>query len=179
MKFIKVAFYCLVLALPYSTHAQAKSGQATLESLHGFVQNFYDWYVPNALSDSADSAWNLALKVKGSVFSHQLARALREDSAAQAEAEGEIVGLDFDPFLNSQDPGEHYKVGRITQKDDSYWVDIHSVSSSGRVYEKPSVVAEVVRKNGQWHFVNFHYSSGNDLLGVLKELKESREKPSS
>ncbi|WP_159082166.1 hypothetical protein [Rhodanobacter thiooxydans] len=126
-----------------------------------------------------DPAWSLALKARGSVFSHQLAKALEEDSAAQTRAEGEIVGLDFDPFLNSQDPGQHYKVGRITQKGDSYWVDIHDASSSGWLHEKPGVIAEVVRKNGQWHFVNFHYSNGRDLLDALKELKASRGKPSS
>jgi hypothetical protein len=59
---------------------------------------------PKSLKDGTDTAWNLAIKTKSSVFSPQLALALKEDSAAQAKAEGEIVGLDFDPFLNSQDP---------------------------------------------------------------------------
>jgi hypothetical protein len=176
MKLMRSALCCLLLSVPFGLHAQAQGGRNTLDSIRGFVQGFYDWYVPKSLNESAGPAWNLAVKIKNSVFSPQLAQALREDSAAQAKAEGEIVGLDFDPFLNSQDPGRHYRVGKITQQGESYWVDVHSVSS-GKMSVKPSVVAEVVQKNGQRHFVDFHYSNGHHLLRVLKELKDSREKP--
>ena len=176
MKLMRIAHCSLLLLLPLGFHAQAQGGQTAVDSARGFVQGFYDWYVPKTLNDSAGPAWNLAIKVKRSVFSPQLAQALKEDSAAQAKAEGEIVGLDFDPFLNSQDPGRHYRVGKITQKGESYWVDVHSVSP-GKLSLKPSIVAEVVQKNGQWCFVDFHYLNGHDLLGVLKELKESRAKP--
>jgi hypothetical protein len=164
----------LLLVLPYSLQAQAQGSKEVPQSLRGFVQGFYDWYVPKALSDDSNPAWNVALKTRGRCFSSELALKLREDSAAQAKAEGEIVGLDFDPFLGSQDPGKHYEVSKIAQKDESYWVDIHSVSS-GKRQEKPSVIAEVVQKNGQWLFVNFHYPDGRDLLGILKSLRESRE----
>lgn len=147
-----------------------------MDSVRRFVQEFYDWYVPKTLNDNSSPAWNFAINIKRSVFSPQLAQALQDDSAAQAKADGEVVGLDFDPFLNSQDPGLHYKVGMITQKGKSYWVDVHSVSA-GKLSVKPRIVAEVVRKNGQWCLVDFHYSNGHNLLGVLKELKESRANP--
>jgi hypothetical protein len=40
----------------------------------------------------------------------------------------------------------------------------------------PDVVAEVIQQDGKWRFVNFHDpSDGYDLLGVLKNLKRSRE----
>ena len=41
------------------------------------------------------------------------------------------------------------------------------------------VTAEVTGKNGQWHFVNFVYPDGHNLLGVLKALKDERDKPTS
>jgi hypothetical protein len=179
MRFMRFALCCLLVALPYTLQANVKSSQeAQTESLRGFVQEFYDWYVPKALSDNSGPAWIIALKTKRHWFSSALASNLREDADAQAKAEGEIVGLDFDPFLNSQDPGNHYEVGKITQKGQKYLVDIYIVSS-GKRREKPAVIAEVAQQNGQWLFVNFHYPDNRDLLGVLKLLRESHEKPPS
>jgi hypothetical protein len=177
MKFSKFIVCCfLFLALPYALNAQAKDAQKTPASLRGFVQGFYDWYVPKALGDNAGPAWDLVLRSRSSDLSPQLVQALREDLTAQAKAKGEIVGLDFDPFLNSQDPGERYEVGTITPKDGGYRVEIHGVWS-GKKHEKTDVVAVVVQKNGRWLFVNFDYPEGRDLLAVLKSLRESRQKP--
>ena len=177
MRHSRIAVCCLLfLVLPCLLRAQAKSGREVPESLRGFVQGFYDWYVPKALGENVGPAWNLALKAKSSAFSSQLVRALREDSAAQAKAEGEIVGLDFDPFLNSQDPSNRYQVGKITPKGETYQVEIYGVGS-GSKHEKPDVIAEVAQKNGQWFFVNFDYPEGRNLLAVLKSLRESRQKP--
>lgn len=177
MRFSKVIVCCfLFLALPYALNAQAKDGQKTPESLRGFVQGFYDWYVPKALGENVGPAWNLVLRSRSSDLSPQLAQALREDSAAQAKAKGEIVGLDFDPFLNSQDPGEHYEVGTITPNGGGYRVAIHGVWS-GKKHEKADLVAVVAQKNGHWTFVNFDYPEGRDLLVVLKSLRESRQRP--
>jgi hypothetical protein len=52
------------------------------------------------------------MEKQGSQFESGLLAALKEDVAAQAAAKGEIVGLDFDPFLNTQDPAESYEVGQ-------------------------------------------------------------------
>jgi len=170
----------LLLAIPCSVGAQAKSAQDMQKSAGEFVQQFYDWYVPKALKHNAGPASDLALKYKGRVFSPKLSLALKEDSDAQAKVKGWIVGLDFDPFLNSQDSGERYEVGKATRKGGSYWVDVYGVWS-GKKSEKADVVAEVVRKNGRWFFVNFHYPNAanprsGDLLSVLALLQEDRHK---
>jgi hypothetical protein len=108
MKFSKFIVCCfLFLALPYALNAQAKDAQKTPASLRGFVQGFYDWYVPKALGDNAGPAWDLVLRSRSSDLSPQLVQALREDLTAQAKAKGEIVGLDFDPFLARS----HQKMG--------------------------------------------------------------------
>jgi hypothetical protein len=62
-------------------------------------------------SDFAHSL-QIAMEKQGSQFESGLLAALKEDVAAQAAAKGEIVGLDFDPFLNTQDPAESYEVGQ-------------------------------------------------------------------
>jgi hypothetical protein len=176
MKTVKLLFCCFLLALPFSLRAQSGSEANASDSVKKFVQGFYDWYVPKALSSRSEPASNIAIKAKGICFSPELGRKLREDAEAQAKAEGEIVGLDFDPFLGGQDPGRHYSVGKVALKGESYLVEIHRVSS-GKPEGELTVTAEVTGKNGQWYFVNFIYPNGHNLLGVLKALKDDRDKP--
>ncbi len=137
------------------------------------MQGFYDWYTPKALADNAGPASDIALKSKSSVFGTKLLKALREDSAAAAKAKGEIVGLDFDPFLNSQDPDSHYSVGKITRKGESYYVSVHSVSS-GKLSAKADVIAKLEMHGGTWRFTNFIYLNGPNLLSLLYDLKRDR-----
>lgn len=178
MRIVKLLLCCLLLALPFSLRAQSGNDPSASDSVKKFVQGFYDWYAPKALSRSSEPASNTALKEKGNCFSSELRRKLREDSEAQAKVDGEIVGLDFDPFLNGQDPERHYSVGKVLSKNDGHLVEIHRVVS-GKPEEKTTVTAEVMGKNGQWYFVNFIYPNGHTLLGVLKALKDDRAKPAS
>ena len=141
-----------------------------------FAQGFYSWYVPEALKTEEAPAWNVALKYKRDVFSATLFQALKEDSDAQAKASGEIVGLDFDPFLNTQDPCDGYVVGTVTSQGAGYRIDVYGVCS-GKRDERPDVVAEVARQGGSWVFTNFLYPAiHTDLLGTLKTLREERQK---
>ncbi len=166
----------LLLVSSVSLQAQANVvGQNDSGSARGFVREFYNWYVPKALQDNTTPAFELALKQRSSVLSPQLVLALKEDGAAQDKAPGEIVGIDFDPFLNSQDPAKHYEVGAVTQKGESYWVEICG-TWPGKSHKKPDVVAELAQKNGKWVFINFHYYGNKDLLAILKALRLSRQK---
>jgi hypothetical protein len=162
----------ILLTLSCSLQAQTKSSAEVSESAREFVQQFYSWYLPQA---GAGERWDFVLKDRSSVFTPELARALREDSVAQAKVQGEIVGLDFDPFLASQDPCERYEAGSAVAKRASYWVSVYGVCS-GKRHDKADVVAEVIRKDDRWVFVNFHYSKDGNLLAVLKTLREDRGK---
>ncbi len=153
---------------------QAKAAQQPRQSPKEFVEDFYKWYVPTALKAHKTAAWNIALKKRGSSFDSKLAQALRDDSAAQAKAK-ELVGLSYDPFLNTQDPGENYKIDGVSRKGHIYLVNVFRIESN-QPSEKPEVVAELSIKNGSWHFVNFHYPDGTNLLSVLIGLKEDRRK---
>jgi len=181
LKILAVLMLFFLLAPSSSLRAQKKRSTGLKKSCQDFVQAFYDWYVPKSLMPHEGFASDLALKLKHSSFSPELARQLKEDSDVRAEAakEGELDGLDFDPFLHSQDPDEHYVAGRIAVKGTSYWAEVHSVRD-GKKSEKPDVVAELVRENGRWIFVNFHYGTmdepGNNLLNILKNLREFRGK---
>ncbi len=187
MKMVRALIYscCLLLATPpLLAHAQkTKIGsQDVAESPSDFVKQFYAWYVPRLLTDNSIPAYELALKHKKDIFTPILFNALRDDFAASAKVSDEIVGLDFDPFLNTQDPCKRYEVGNTIQKGDSYWIEVYGICS-GKRSKKPDVWPEVVRTNGRWQFANFHYEheakaypDSDDLMGILKLLREDREK---
>jgi len=140
-----------------------------------FAQEFYDWYV-TILERRNGTAWQVTQRERGTSFSPQLARALDADEAASAANAEEIVGLDFDPFLASQDPEDHYQVGKAMVKDGRCHVEVFGLRKGKRVRAKPDLVAELEREGDRWRFVNFHYPEGEDLLGVLRKLAEERVK---
>jgi hypothetical protein len=139
-----------------------------------FVQEFYDWYVPMSAHTRGDAS-DVALKKKSSVFDAELLKALKEDSAAQAKSPGDIVGIDWDPFLNSQSQIERCEIGNVTQKNGSYRVEVYDYLE-GKKEKKPNIIAEVKQENGHWVFVNFWNPDGGNLLSELRKLSESRKK---
>jgi hypothetical protein len=172
------ALFLLISLSPFLLFAQGKSAQETEASCRRFAQAFYDWYVPKALKDHRGPASDLALRYRRTAFSAELVQKLSEDSAAQAKA-SEIVGLDFDPFLNSQDPSERFVVGGVTRRGDKYFVEVRGIQS-GKAQE--NVVPELVlTKTGHWRFANFHYgpsksSADENLLSILDSLRRERLK---
>ena len=164
----------LCLFLPVLLNSQTVQHSQQTASARLFVQRFYDWYAPLANRVNKEPSSDIAIRIKPALFDNKLLTALKEDSAAQDKEPGSIVGLDFDPFLNTQDPCDRYRVGKIDKRGDSYFVEIYG-SRNGIKSEVPNVIAEIARKNNTWIFVNFHYSySSGDLLSVLSALKQQR-----
>ena len=145
------------------------------DSPRKFVQDFYDWYVPMTSRSHSEDASNIALKKKSAEFSAELLKALKEDALAASKSPGEIVGLDWDPFLNSQEQVDRCILGNITEKNGSFRVEVYDVLG-GKKDKKPAVIPEVKQENGHWIFVNFWNPDGGDLLSELRELSKSRKK---
>lgn len=145
------------------------------------VQEFYDWYLSHLMREAPTPAMTRELNARTRNFSAELRGHLAEDSAAAAKSPDEIVGLDFDPFVNSQDPAPRYVARKTYRAGKGYWVEVHGVIE-GKVSEVPDVIPELVLSRGHWMFVNFHYPAQgadgvrSDLLGVLKLLREDRGK---
>jgi hypothetical protein len=173
MKLGRVVIYYLLLLVLNASSVQANDSSLAASSRE-FVQKFYDWYVPKALAENTVPAFQFAIDDMSAAFDGGLLAALKDDAAAQERSGGEIVGLDFDPFLNSQDPAERYEVGSARQEGTRYLVDVYPVMS-GKRSQEPSVVAELAHKNDHWLFVNFRYPGSDDLLTTLGLLKASRE----
>ena len=186
-KTVRLMFFLALLVPTCFSQARITTGsQQPLEAARSFVQGFYDWYVGQVVKPHEGPAWTLAVDKKSYMFSPELLQAIKEDSDAQAKVSGEIVGLDFDPFLNTQDPCEHYKAGAVAQVGPSYRVGVSGVCSSNN--QKPDVIAELRRENDHWTFTNFIYEdvakehpNSANLLAILKLLREERKgaKPKS
>ena len=144
------------------------------DSPHKFVEDFYNWYVPMS-AHSHETASDVALKKKSAVFSAELLKALKEDALATAKSPGEVVGLDWDPFLNSQEQIDRCVIGNVTEKNGAFRVDVYDVLE-GKKDKKPNIIAEVKQENGHWIFVNFWDPDGNNLLSELRELAKERKK---
>jgi hypothetical protein len=138
-----------------------------------FVRSFYAWYLPAASAMKEEPAWRQILTARRSALDSNLAEALATDLAAQEKVDGEIVGLDFDPFLDSQDPCEHYYVRDVSQRAGTFLVRV--ISKCENTSSHASFVVIVRKKSERWVICNLDYGGGVDLLDVLSRLKANRK----
>jgi hypothetical protein len=160
-----------LLSLNQVSAATASSCDSGPSSAKAFTQGFYDWYVPEV--GKKDLPWTTALEHSPTFFRPGLAKALLDDAKAQAASPGDIVGLDFDPFLYAQDPADSYSTGSATEKNGNCRVQI--LAKSGTRPPKQATVAVVAGTEGHWQFQNFEYPKFGDLLTILGRLKADRE----
>jgi hypothetical protein len=161
------AFAALLLAQP--TVASASTCDTGATSAKAFASTFYSWYFSNVAAKSLP--WSTALKDVPQSFKPGLLTSLSDDAAAQAAAD-EIVGLDFDPFLNAQDPADSYSIGAATEQNGQCLIQV-----LGKIGSHPPTVnltAVVVGTPGHWQFQNFRYGNAGDLLTILNRLKAER-----
>ena len=156
-----------------------KPSTSDTASVKKFVQAFYDWYTPRALKGDAEM---LTLKVKADAFAPEIRKALLEDRKAQEKVKDEVVGLDFDPFLNSQDVANTYTVKKVEHKGKSWLASVYGHYKGQKEDPAPSVIAQVEKGKSGWRFTNFIYPDPKkpmNLLQVLSELKKEREHSNS
>ena len=161
------------LILIQSRVAKVQHFPSEVASVRRFVQGFYDWYTPIVLRMGVDPEL-LALKKKGLTFSPELRKALWEDWTAQSKEPGFIVGLEFDPFTNSQDPNNRYVVGKIAKKGRTWLVEVHGVPTK-KEPEVSKLTAQVQRDQRGLVFTNFYYEGSDNLLSTLAALKRDRK----
>ncbi len=164
----KTLFIVVVALTAVSLRSQERATAPTDRSCRKFVQNFYDWYVAHLAGSAA--TYPTVLKTKANLFSPTLVRLLREDYAASEANPKEVVGLDFDPFLNSQDPSPKFVVTKATVQQLKCSAEVHGITDG---VNNEAVYPELTYKNGAWRFVNFRYEQ-SDLLSTLKSLRSDR-----
>jgi len=178
MSRIQLKWYCLLSLSLAICSSVSKAQNASTEKPDGckaLVQSFYDWYVPVAARRNARPSFYLALQSKPTWFSRELTVLLKKDSATPTE-NGDLLELDFDPFLNTQDvgnPPNKYKAGRVTRKGENVFVDL-KIDDPAEKAEKPIVTAELQVSSGRCVFTNFYYSESANLLTLLKHNRTER-----
>ncbi len=171
--------FCLATVSSFAQGNAAPHIQQTphvQKTCRDFVQGFYNWYLKQTTKGRAS---DVALRYRKYAFSSELSQELKEDSRAQDKVVGELVGLDFDPFLNAQYIEDSYVVGKITPRGNRYWAEVYGVHD-GKKTATPAVVPEVMLRDGHWIFVNFHYGKSKypeneNLLSILKVLRNERQ----
>ena len=137
---------------PVTQTAQAQPALpdgADAQNCRAFVQGFYDWYWNQSLgkSNTKPHDYDEALALKPPALSPELIRLIKRDDA-RARAAGGIANLDFDPYLNSQDPEGKYEV-----------VQVAVIGGVCRTkLSQRDVAAEAKRNGPRWMFSNFYYS---------------------
>jgi hypothetical protein len=167
------ATFVLAFCLLGSSAVFAAGPSPSQTAASDFVQKFYDWYVPIAHKPGNAPSSDQAVAKRGAAFDPPLLRALKIDAEAQRKSPDDIVGLDFDPFLNAQDFDDKYVVGNVTENGGVYLVSVYGVRNGKRA-AKPDVVAELKVVKGSFQFTNFRYGADGDLLGILKTLADER-----
>lgn len=124
------------------------------ESARHYVSEFYAWYTPIAYNDSTSPPWSAILTQSKFRFAPQLTKLLSRDISAKRHCK-ELVGLDFDPFLNTQDPEPSYVVGNVGQTGKLFRAEIYA--GEFKMRSQPSVIAVLKREDGSWIFVDFDY----------------------
>lgn len=165
----------LILSLFFAWSAQAQAPAPSAKQAELFAKSFYKWYLEKGKNRNVDSV----LLDRKQALSPALRKMLEEDNEAQAKVPDEIVGLDFDPFLNAQDIAQKYEIGPVTAQGSAYWVDVYGIWN-GKKAAKPDVRAEVECTASACDFANFHYDSkipeNRSLIQILQFLKKERAK---
>jgi hypothetical protein len=157
--------------------AQRSPVQVDKDSCRSFVQEFYDWYTP--IAASAGTRVSVSLLPRQMSFDQKLWKMLVVDDEAQSKS-SYIVGLDFDPILNSQDPSSKFMVKGVSIQGIHCSAEVVGIEQG--VHEE-RVKPELVLASGRWIFVNFHYQDEvagklwkSNLLQILRYWQKQRSR---
>ena len=143
----------------------------SIVAVRQFVQGFYDWYTPIALSGLHFPAYWNVLNNADRFLARELAAAIRDDSVAQVSAPITRVPLNFDPFLDSQDPCGPNEVIDVRRQGDSFRLPIRECHM-----QRPGPVVEVRSVDGRWRISNVFYDRG-DLKSYLCQWAKADLRP--
>ena len=164
----------MLLASAAACGRHAPAGSADAASAREFVQSFLDQYLATARTSGPHPAfWRL---LGSEALDPTLAAALREDSAYgdMSSANGTREGLNFDPFLASQDPCPRYEAVSPRASEKGFRVRLDPVCvDASRQTQGP--VVEVSRSGASWRVVNVFYQHA-DLRTLLCEYARGDRK---
>lgn len=129
------------------------------------TQAFYFWYVALPESRNGQPGWAMALDRKPPVLSARLRRALAADLASKARASGMIEGIDFDPFLDGQDPCLRFAIGKTRSEGAHELVQV--VPTCDAASRRKPINVALVRSGAQFVIDDIVYADGRTLHRAL------------
>jgi len=171
-----------ILLFATSSPAQTKVPDSTGKTCEQFLKDFYAWYLPIAQAEIERHVQPLDLTVRANpaVLSREIISGI-EAVDAEAKKSGD-AGLDFDPVLNSQDPGgpgdPPYIVRDVKVEGKICRADVYYQSTDGKT--EKIVIPELQAQNNRWIFTNFHYPNfpkdpNSNLVTIIKNyLRDSK-----
>jgi hypothetical protein len=161
--------------------AQQQTELSEAQSCRQFVQDFYNSYFDGLNAEIASRnttpVEEQIIQQRPAVLAPELSQMLAADREAQKEAPGDIVGLDFDPFLNAQDWEGKYWVNSVNLEDGVCRASVWGIDAGKK---KPVVEPVLKSLNNSWVFTDFFYPEGKQhgdasLVGTLTDLRMVRE----
>jgi hypothetical protein len=151
---------------------QAAAGDTT--GAREFVQQFYDWYTPIATSRIGHpSEWEV-LSVHDRYLHPTLYQFLRDDSVASATHSQTRKVIDFDAFLDSQDPCSAYRVSDVTSEVGYVRVRVTPVCANAtqQHWQSARPVIQLVAQAGRWKIADVLYDRGPSLKALLCQYRK-------
>ncbi len=167
---MKHAIYLSLATIMVGGSVSGETGMDKNFSATAFVQDFVHWYLPLAIKNDAVPSWTVAIRTRRSIFSKTLYEQLRCDAVAEKEHE-DVVGLDFDPFLYSQDPDTDYAVKMVNKNGNIYRI---SISPKNSPNVKEYSIVDLSFGIGGWKIENVEYPGSGTLLSALAALRKER-----
>jgi hypothetical protein len=159
------------LALIVLVSACSPRREPETPSASAALQSFYDAYLP-AFKQGRFRAF---LDDSTTLVAPALRRALIADYQASAADSTQVVGLDFDPFLNSQDPCSGYRVGADSAAGARHFIRVRAMCPGDTAL---AAVAVLEQSSHRWELVDLHYPGDTSTLqGILARLARERARP--
>lgn len=146
--------------------------QEAMRYVEGFLRRYLGQFEAAA---ERPGDWNPLTALRADL-SPTLLAALQADRAASAANDEEIVGLDFDPFINAQDVCDPYEARAATVRDTTVDVAVYNTCDWGHPLV-PDVIYQLQRRGERWVIVDLRYAAGQSLLEVLAYYAEHRKQP--
>lgn len=167
---------CFTAAIGNDALAQRASAPSAVEQdAMRFTQDFLRRYL-GQFEESPERAanWNPLDGIREDLSPGLLA-ALAADRDASIANDDEIVGLDFDPFINAQDVCEAYEARAAVARDTTTDVGVYNTCDWGHPLI-PDVIYQLQRHGDRWMVVDLRYGGGQSLLEVLAYYAEQRKR---
>jgi hypothetical protein len=147
-----------------------------------FVQEFYDWYARLAVDTTRrGNPLDSVLARNAPLLGSRLAAALDEDIRTRREpglTEPAREFLNFDPFLDSQDPCKPYEaMSARPWATGGYRVSVRQACGESANRDRRPLAMHVAPEAGGWLITDVIYGDTSSIIGYLCRLAQGDDRP--